>query len=113
VSIEEGSAVRAGQTIAVLVNADYAAQVASARATLQERQAALRRVVNGARTQERLEAQAAVEEADAILGNALAERDRRRDLLEQGAISRDGAGRAGMAGGAGQEARRGAAVRAD
>src|SRR5476651_1750647 len=35
VLIEEGSVVKAGQTIAVIVNADFAAQVASARATLQ------------------------------------------------------------------------------
>jgi HlyD family secretion protein len=97
VLIEEGSAVRAGQTIAVIANADFVAPVASAKATLEEREAALRRVVNGARTQERLEAQAAVEEADAILANALAERDRRRDLLAQGAISREEAGRSEQA----------------
>jgi HlyD family secretion protein len=97
VLVQEGSRVSAGETIAVMSNADYLAQVASAKATLLEREAALRRVVNGARTQERLEARAVVEEADAILSNAVAERDRRRELLEQGAISREEAGRAEQA----------------
>jgi HlyD family secretion protein len=81
----------------VLANGDYAAQLASAQATLLDREAALRLVINGARTQERLEAQALVEEADAVLTNAVAERDRRRGLLEQGAISREEAGRAEQA----------------
>jgi ABC exporter DevB family membrane fusion protein len=94
IAVEEGSHVRAGDVIAVLANADLAAQVEVARATLQEREAALRRVVNGARNQERLEAMAAVEEADAVLATALDERDRRRALLEQGAISREEAARA-------------------
>jgi HlyD family secretion protein len=81
----------------VIANPDYRAQVASAQATLGEREAALRRVTNGARTQERREALAAVEEADVVLANAVTERDRRRELLEQGAISREEADRAEQA----------------
>jgi multidrug resistance efflux pump len=38
-----------------------------------------------------------VEEADAVLANTVAERDRRRELLEQGAISREEADRAEQA----------------
>jgi HlyD family secretion protein len=97
VLIDEGTRVRAGQAIAVIANPDYRAQVASAQATLGEREAALRRVTNGARTQERREALAAVEEADVVLANAVTERDRRRELLEQGAISREEADRAEQA----------------
>jgi HlyD family secretion protein len=97
VLVEEGSHVRAGEVIAAIANAGFSAQVALAQATLQEREAALRRIVNGARTQERLEALAVVQEADAVSANAVAERDRRRALLEQGAISREEAERAEQA----------------
>jgi HlyD family secretion protein len=109
VLFDEGTRVRAGQVIAVIANPDYRAQVASATAILGEREAVLRRVTNGARTQERREALAAVEEADAVLANALAERDRRRGLLEKGAISREEADRAEQAWLVAR-ARRGAAV---
>src|SRR5262249_27449740 len=81
-SVDEGSPVRAGEVIAVIANRDYQAQVASARAALDSRSAALRLVVNGARQQEREQALAQVAEADAVLANAVAVRDRRRDLLE-------------------------------
>jgi HlyD family secretion protein len=93
VFVEEGSRVKRGQVIAVLVNREYAAAVDSAKATLMDREAALRRVVNGARTQERREAHAALEAAEAVLANAVAVRDRRRVLLEQGAISMEEAER--------------------
>jgi HlyD family secretion protein len=59
-----------------------------ARAVLAERQAALERLVNGARRQERSEALANVGEAEVLLDHARAERDRRRTLLDRGAISR-------------------------
>jgi HlyD family secretion protein len=107
--VEEGSRVRAGQTIAVIANRDYAAQVASAEAALQDREAALRRVANGARAQERLHAQAAVDAADAVLANAVAVRTRRTQLLQQGAISREEADRAEQAWLVAQAERRAAA----
>jgi ABC exporter DevB family membrane fusion protein len=97
VLVDEGAPVRAGQVIAVIANREYTAQVASAKAALKEREAASRRVVNGARTSERLEAQAAVEEAEAVLANARSARDRRRQLLEQGAVSREEAEQADRA----------------
>src|SRR4051812_32835308 len=56
VRVEEGDSVVAGQVIAVVANDDYRARVASAEATLRAREADARRIVNGARTEERLEA---------------------------------------------------------
>jgi len=94
VLVEEGARVHAGQVIAVVANRDYQSQVASARATLDDRMAALRRIMNGARFEERQEARAAVEETEAVAANALVARDRRRGLLEQGAISREESDRA-------------------
>jgi HlyD family secretion protein len=88
VLVEEGEQVRAGQVLAVLRNADFAARVATARATLAERQAYLERLGNGARDEEKLEAEALVREAEAQLSTARAERDRRRSLLDRGAVSR-------------------------
>jgi len=86
--VEEGQSLRKGQVIAVLENADYAARVAAARATVGERQAELDRIVNGARDQERREAAAAVEEANAVLANARTEMLRRQSLWQTGDISR-------------------------
>jgi HlyD family secretion protein len=88
VPVEEGQSVHAGQVIAELDNGDYQARVAINRATLQEREAALERLVNGSRHQERGEAAAQVREAEVVLDNARIERDRRQNLLERGAISR-------------------------
>jgi HlyD family secretion protein len=88
VPVEEGQHLRKGQTIAVVDNADYAARVAEARATVAVRQAALDRVVNGAREQERREAEAAVTEARAVLENARAEQARKQSLFSTGDISR-------------------------
>jgi HlyD family secretion protein len=88
VPVEEGQHLRKGQTIAVVDNADYAARVAEARATVAVRQAALDRIVNGARDQERREAEAAVTEARAVLENARAEQARKQSLFSTGDISR-------------------------
>jgi ABC exporter DevB family membrane fusion protein len=86
--VEEGQSVKRGQAIATLENADYAARVELARATLRERQAAFDRLVHGARSFERREAKALVDEADAVLENARVELERRRTLLARGAVSR-------------------------
>jgi HlyD family secretion protein len=87
--VREGSQVHAGDVMAVLVNQINVAEVQTAKADMAERQAEYQRVVNGARSPERLEAKASVEEAQAVLDDALAERDRRRGLLDRGAISRE------------------------
>jgi multidrug resistance efflux pump len=94
VDVAEGDSVRAGAVVAVVANREYLSQVAAARATLEDRIAALRRVVNGARVEERLETRAAVDAAEAVLAQAAAARDRRRILLDQRAVSREEVDRA-------------------
>ena len=86
--VEEGRHLRKGQVIATLDNLDYAARAAAACAAVGERQAELDRIVNGARSQERDEAAAAVDEARAVVANARAEMQRRQSLFESGDISR-------------------------
>ncbi len=93
VLVEEGDRVRRGQVLAILQNADYQAQVASAEADLARRGAELRKIVNGARTEERREALAVVNEAQAVMDNARAEMERRQRLYRSGAVSREEADR--------------------
>ena len=88
VPVDEGDRVTRGEVVAVLENADYAARVEMARARVAERQAELDRLINGARIEERREAEAAVREAQAVLDTATIEWQRRRGLLDAGAISR-------------------------
>ncbi|HEX3646070.1 MAG TPA: HlyD family efflux transporter periplasmic adaptor subunit [Vicinamibacterales bacterium] len=88
VLVEENDHVTAGQVLATIDNADYRARVASAEATLQLREAEARKVHNGARAQERRDADAAVREAEAVVDNATADAGRRRDLFRDAVISR-------------------------
>lgn len=88
VVVDEGDAIRRGQVLAVLTNGDYQARVALAKATVDQRRAALERLRNGAREEEKLEAEAQLREATAQMQTALSERDRRQTLLDRGAISR-------------------------
>jgi HlyD family secretion protein len=88
VLVDEGERVKAGQVLAIIDNRDYRARVESAQAELNMRDAERRRVVNGARTQERREAAAALTEAEAVLENAHAEHARRQHLLQERVISR-------------------------
>jgi HlyD family secretion protein len=88
VLVDEGDRVAAGQVVAVIDNHDYRARVASAESELGLRRAELRRVINGARTQERQEAAAVLLEAEAVLQNARLEQQRRQNLVGEGAISR-------------------------
>jgi ABC exporter DevB family membrane fusion protein len=89
VRVEEGDHVRKGQIVAILEFDDAMAQCASAEAELQQKQADLRKVLNGARDMERREAAAAVKEAEAVLANATAEVKRREGLFKDGVIARD------------------------
>ena len=89
VNVEEGDTVRQGQVLAVLQNDDYRAEVLSAGAQVLAKEATLRKVVNGARTQERSEALSTVRAAEAVMNNARAEMDRRQKLFDAGVISRD------------------------
>lgn len=93
VNVEEGDRVTRGQVLAELENADYRARVANAEAELAQREAELRRTVNGSRTEERREAEAAKQAGKAILENTKSEAERRRGLAERGVISRDEADR--------------------
>ncbi len=93
VNVEEGDAIWRGQILAVLQNEDHIAQVASAEAQVRAKEATLRKVINGARHQERLEAWSSVNEAKSVMENAQTEAQRRQKLLEAGVISREEADR--------------------
>jgi HlyD family secretion protein len=88
VAVDEGDEVRRGQVVAVLQNGEFLARVELAKATLREREAHLERLRNGARVEEKREAEALLREAEAQFTMALSERDRRQTLLDRGAISR-------------------------
>jgi HlyD family secretion protein len=89
VNVEEGDAIQRGQVLAELENADYRAQVESARANVIAKQAVLRKVINGARRQERDEARSSVNEAKAVTENAKSELHRREELFSAGVVSRE------------------------
>jgi HlyD family secretion protein len=89
VNVEEGDVIHRGQVLAELENADYRAQVESARANVIAKQAVLRKVVNGARRQERDEAWSSVNEAKAVMENAKSELRRRQELFSAGVVSRE------------------------
>ena len=93
VNVEEGDRVESGQILAEIENADYLARVRTAEAALLEREADLRRTVNGARGEERREALAGKVAAEAVLDNSRKEAERRRNLEAKGVISRDEADR--------------------
>jgi HlyD family secretion protein len=93
VRVEEGDRVQRGQVLAEIENDDYRARVAAAEAALAQREAELRRTVNGARTQERREAQASMQASKAVLDNTKSEAERRRGLADRSVISRDEAER--------------------
>jgi len=89
VNVEEGDSIHRGQVLAELENADYRAQVESARANVVAKDATLRKVINGARRQERDEAWSSVNEAKAVMDNAQAELNRRQELFSAGVVSRE------------------------
>jgi ABC exporter DevB family membrane fusion protein len=89
VKVEEGDTIRRGQVLAELENADYRAQVESARANVLAKQATLRKVINGARRQERDEAWSSVNEAKAVLENSKSELHRHQQLFSAGVESRE------------------------
>lgn len=89
VLVDEGDHIRKGQVLAVLENDDYRAEVLAAQADVSAKEATLRKVVNGARRQERSEALSSVREAEAVMNNALSEKERREKLFAAGVISRE------------------------
>ena len=88
VKVEEGDVIQRGEVLAELENADYRAQVESARANVGAKEATLRKVINGARRQERNEAWSSVSEAKAVMENAQSELRRREELFSAGVVSR-------------------------
>ena len=94
VEVEEGDRITRGQVLARLENADYVARVASAEAQLRQREAELRRVVNGARSQERREALAELKANEAVLENTRVEMNRRMTGYQQGVFAKEEADRA-------------------
>jgi HlyD family secretion protein len=95
VNVEEGDIIRRGQILAVLENDDGKAQVLSAQAAVKTKEATLRKVMNGARTQERSEALSTVRAAEAVMENALSQKNRYQKLFEAGVVSREEAERYG------------------
>src|SRR5215831_8765492 len=93
VFVEEGDSVKRGQMLAELVNGDYQAQVAAAEADVNHRKAELRKVLNGARREERNQALSSVAEARAVMNNAESEMHRYRKLFAAGVVSREDAER--------------------
>ncbi len=67
VLVDEGDPVVAGQLVARLENADWRARLAEADATVKIREAELLRLLNGARPEERREAEAAVRQQEAVV----------------------------------------------
>ena len=94
VSVEEGDSVQYGQIVARLAADEFAARVDAAEQVLAAREAALAKVLAGARDMERQEAKAAVAEARAIAEVARIEHGRRRQLLGKEVLSREEADRA-------------------
>ena len=101
--VEEGENVLKGQTIAILENADFHAQVLAAKSQIEtlrrQRETSVSKIVqakadrtrieNGARGEERREALQSYEQTLPALEQAKREVERRRKLLETGDVSRE------------------------
>ena len=85
-AVNDGDVLHKGQIVAVLENNDLLAQVDQARASVLHAQAALERLQNGARPEERAASRAAMNEAQAAADNALEEYQRSQRLFQEGGI---------------------------
>lgn len=86
VSVNDGDAIRKGQIVAVLENDDLLAQVEQGRASVLRAQAALEKLQNGARPEERAASRATMQEAQAAADNALEEYQRSQKLFHEGGV---------------------------
>lgn len=103
VLVEEGEQVLKGQTIAVLENSDFEANIVSAKANIEtlrsqqttakarllQAQTDRQRIANGARIEERREAKVEVEKTLPNVENARREYERRKRLYDSGDVSRE------------------------
>ena len=103
VLVEEGDQILKGQTIAVLENADFQAQIVSAKTNIEtlrrqketaqarflQAKADRERIFNGSRAEERNEAKAGFDETLPTLENARREFERRQRLFDSGDVSRE------------------------
>jgi HlyD family secretion protein len=86
VTVADGDPVRKGQVVAILENGDLHAQVEQGRANVTRAEAALEKLLNGARPEEREAARAAMEEAQAAADNARQNYERAQKLFREGGI---------------------------
>ena len=86
VMVNDGDLIHKGQTLAVLENNDLLAQVEQARANVLHAQAALDKLQNGARPEERAASQAVLNEAQAAADNAHLNYQRSQKLFQDGGI---------------------------
>lgn len=103
VAVEEGDQVIKDQVIAVLENADFAARISTAQSNIEtlrrqkqtaqarrrQAEAERTRIANGARREERSEAQAGFDQTLPTLENAKREYERRQRLFDSGDVSRE------------------------
>jgi HlyD family secretion protein len=89
VYVNEGDTIKKGQLLAELINGDQKARVDEAAATVQLREAELKKLMNGARPEERREVAAQLAQMKANLIFAQREIERRRALAVSGVASRE------------------------
>jgi HlyD family secretion protein len=85
--VEENDLVRAEQPIAIVENSEQVARLASERAQLAEAKAQLEKAVNGARPEERREAEDNLAQIDADLNMASLDFGRKEPLVKSGAAT--------------------------
>lgn len=88
IAVKEGDKVKQKQVLATLANDEYKAGVDIAEAELKDKEAALLRLVNGSRKEEKAEALAIVKETEADMAFAKQEMDRQQGILNKGGLSR-------------------------
>ncbi|GED67235.1 hypothetical protein BRE01_09370 [Brevibacillus reuszeri] len=88
-AVEEGDYVEQGSLLASVDNRDLSLQAASAAASVQQAQAQLAQINNGAREEELIQSQNTLEKANVSLEKAKADWQRSEELFRQGALSQN------------------------